>query len=96
MRLTANLPVASLNRLRAYRYEPGSPYDAPAQAERLHVIAGSMIAGWTEMVIQGDREDSHVFLIAGTSHESAPDGRRRNRFDRTCGKVGISHQAIKR
>ena len=96
MRLKPNRPVASLTWPRAYRTEVGCPYDAPAGAERIERVADSTLAGWTEMVIQGDQKDSLVFLIAGTSRERAPEDRRRSRLDQSDKVLGISHQAIKR
>jgi hypothetical protein len=98
MRLTADRPYAGPNRIRAYRLEAESSYDAPVEIERPRLIADLMIAGWTEMVIQGTYNDNdpHVFLIAGTSRENAPEGCRLRRLNRIDTSVGISHQAIKR
>lgn len=88
MRLTSNLHYACQIQPENEFMADGSSYDAP-------VLADSERAGWTEMVIPGDRNDSRVFLIARTSLENAPV----SEFSGTAGfdlADGISLQAIKR
>ena len=88
MRLTSDLHFESQTRPENDALASGDTYCAPTTAD-------SERAGWTEMVIPGNRSDSRVFPVAGTSLEYAPRSRFSG-FYRSEPADGLSLQAIKR